>query len=117
MIDLEYEPGDLIAILVDGSPIETVIDELGTQRFLRNSVIDWLFKSGQLDLNRLWVDFYVTPECEITRQGLIELYQALGYSVCGFQEVWGFGSSYHSNTGDYVEILNPVWKKENLDDA
>ena len=116
MINLEYEVGDHIAILVDGSPVETVIDELGTQRFLQNSVIDWLFKSGQLDINRLWVDFYITPECEVTRNGLIEIYQALGYSVCGFEEVWGFGSSYHSNTGDYVEILNPLDIKEKSDD-
>lgn len=100
------EVGDEIIILVGGQPVTTYIDKHGAQRFLTNGVIDWLFRSGRLDLNQLWLDFYAGHfHCD----KFMDIYMGLGYSISGFAEVWGFGSSYHNKTGKYIEIVNPVW--------
>lgn len=104
-----FEPGDEFTILVDGAPVETYIDEYGTQRFRQNGVIDWLFRSGQVSLNQLWMDYYTNSEADFSREALIEFYMALGYSICGFDEIFGPGSSFESNGGDPAEIINPLW--------
>ncbi|MEE8494586.1 MAG: hypothetical protein V3S25_11125 [Nitrospirales bacterium] len=103
-----YE-GDEIVILVGGHPVLTVIDEHGVQRFVPNSAIDHLFREGRLDMHQLTIDFY---KGSFHRDGFIDLYMDLGYSVGGFNEVWGPSSSYFDNTGEYVEIVNPVWIDE-----
>jgi hypothetical protein len=105
-------PGDRICILVDGSPAETEIDPHGVQRFVQNDAVDWLIRSGQIDLNQLWMDFYTNSDCAITRESMIEFYMSIGYSVCGFDEVFGPSSSFHDNGNEPVEILNPVWERE-----
>lgn len=109
---MKRTPGDYICILVDGTPVETVIDNNGTQRFVANEVITWLFETGQLDINRLWRDFYTNPDCGITNEHMIEFYMGLGYTVGGFDEVFGSSSSWHDNGREPVEILNPVWERE-----
>lgn len=102
------EEDDEIMILVGGQPVTTIIEN-GVQRFKQNSVIDHLFRRELLDVNGLWIDFY---RGDFDRDGFIDFYMGLGYSVSGFVEVWGPGSSYHANTGDYVEVVNPVWLDE-----
>lgn len=109
---MKLTPGDRICILLDGAPVDTEIDDHGTQRFIQNDVIDWLIRSGQIDLNKLWVDYYTNTDCTISREALMEFYQAIGYSVCGFDEVFGPSSSFVDNGNVPCEILNPVWEQE-----
>ncbi len=107
---MKVEPGDHINILVDGQPVTTEIDEHGTQRFLQNDVVCWLFSSGQISMHQLWIDFYTNSEAEITDGAMMEFYMSLGYTVGGFDEMFGEGSSWESNGKDPIEILNPCWE-------
>ncbi len=100
------EEGDEVMILVGGQPVSTYIDEHGTQRFMTNGVMDWLWRSGSMSLDRLWKDFW---DGQFDRDGFIEVYMGLGYSVGAFAEVWGVSSTYHDRTGEFVEVVNPVW--------
>lgn len=109
---MKLTPGDRICILVDGSPAETIIDEHGTQRFLQNDVVRWLVDSGQISLNQVWLDFTTNRDCAITRESMIEFYMTLGYTICGFDEIFGSSSSWHDNGNEPVEIMNPVWEME-----
>ena len=106
------KPGDEIYILVNGHPVNTVIDEHGVQRFFENSVTRWLVTSGTLNLHDMAIAFY-NGDFEI--DDYVQFKMDLGYSVCGFDELFGPSSSYCDNTGEYLEIVNPVWlDKEEL---
>ena len=103
------EIGDIVTILVNGVAIETEIDDHGTQRFKQNDVIRFLVDSGKIDLNQLYIA--VLTE-KLDDWAYFEFYMALGYSVCGFYEVFGPSSSWEDNGREPVEILNPVWETE-----
>lgn len=103
-------PGEYIMILVDNMPVLTQIDEHGVQRFRKNSVIRHLVDSGMVDLNTLVLDFIAGKFSGVDYQ---EFYQGLGYSVCGFDELFGPGSAWVDNGNPPVKIFNPLW----IDDA
>ena len=102
-------PGDRIVILVNGEPVETVIDNHGTQRFIENEAVAWLLDTGQIDLNRMFLAFH---RGHFSLEAYMEFYMSLGYTVCGFEEIFGEGSGVADKTGQVVEILNPIWDRE-----
>ncbi|KKN46796.1 hypothetical protein LCGC14_0669240 [marine sediment metagenome] len=97
-----YKSGDKITILINGQSYETYIDEHGVQRFPTNTVLDYLFNVGRLDLNQLCIDY---QNGKFDKDDYMKLNMDLGYSICGFADLSSFE--------DY-EIINPVW---NEDDA
>ena len=44
----------------------------------------------------------------------MEFYMSLGYTICGFEEIFGEGSGIADETGEACEILNPVWERETV---
>ena len=108
---MKLTPGEHICVLVDGQPVETVIDKHGAQRFMENEVVVWLLDTGQLDLNKMAMAFH---EGHFSLGAYMEFYMSIGYTVCGFEEIFGEGSGVADTTGQAVEILNPVWDRENV---
>lgn len=105
---VEYEDipdKESITILVNGEPKATYLDEHGVQRFVPGGVIVFLFENNQIDMNRLFLAFMAD---EFTLEDYQEFYQDLGFSVCGFEEVFGEGSGVADETGEPVVILNPL---------
>ncbi len=92
------KPGDVIVVAVGGVDYETVIDELGVQRFRCNAIIGHLFQEKRLDLNQLAVDYY---EKKFDQRAYAEFNMALGYSVCGFADLSSF---------EDMAIDNPLWE-------
>lgn len=56
------------------------VDEYGVKRFVSNGIVEWLFESGQLNLNEIAVMSF--PD-EDRRQ----VAQLLGYSVSGYHDL------------------------------
>lgn len=87
-----------VVIKINGERVLTTIDADGVQRLPNDRVVSELFESGALDLNRLAVAVKVRHTCsEATRRWV---YQRLGYSVCGYSEVF-----------PHDEIDNPLLEK------
>jgi tRNA/tmRNA/rRNA uracil-C5-methylase (TrmA/RlmC/RlmD family) len=78
----------------------TVIDEHGTQRFVKNKLLCHLVDSGQVDLNRLSIDY---QHEKFSQREYAEFNMMLGYSVSGFSELSSF---------DDLEIENPLWESK-----
>ena len=96
---MDFKPGYKIMITIGGKPIETTIDQHGTQRLPNNPVYSALFDSGALDLNRLAVAYH---QDKISLEHYLDYYLNIGYSVCGFAELSSF---------EHLEIVNPLWVK------
>lgn len=94
----QWKVGDVIVVKVGGKEYETIIDEDNVQRFRRDTVIYHLYKTGQIDLNRLSVDY---RRGHFDKRDYAELNMATGYSVCGFADLSAFQD---------MEIENPVWE-------
>ncbi len=58
-----------------------VTDSYGIKRFKKDTLIDYLHKSGQLDLNKICVAWQVG---EITKENARHVNRCIGYSECGF---------------------------------
>jgi len=100
------QPGDSVFILLDGLPVETVIDEKGVQRFHQNDIVRHLVDTNVVDLNKLYIEVLTQKLDELD---YIEFYMGLGYSVSGFYECFGPGSSWEDNGKRPLEIINPLW--------
>lgn len=107
---MKYKPGDIIKVKVGGIEYETYIDERGTQRFRKNSLLDFLFNSrenkkqnSKVDLNELAILFH-SKNPPFSQRDYAEFNMMLGYSVAGFAELSSF---------EDMEIENPVWEKDN----
>jgi len=94
----------IVTILVDGEPIETYIDEHDVQRFIPCGVLTFLWENDQIDMNQLFTAFMAD---EFTLEEYQSFYQDLGFSVGGFEEVFGEGSGIADETGEPAVILNP----------
>lgn len=53
-------------------------------RFKGNKIVQWLFDLGVVDLNFIWVTFK-----RVDTEALKEFYRFLGYSLCGYCEIFG----------------------------
>ncbi len=89
---------DNLEVKIDGKHYRTVIDEQGVQRFPVNSLYSHLVDTKQIDINRLSIDY---QNGRFSRDEYMKFYRGIGYSVCGFSEVFGD-----------AEIENPLWDKE-----
>lgn len=76
-----------------------IIDDKGVRRFPANSLYRHLVNIKQVDLNRLCLDY---QKGKFTKEEYMDFYRGIGYSVCGFAEIFG----------DDVDIENPVWGKD-----
>jgi hypothetical protein len=76
---------------VSGKRYPTIIDDHGVQRFRTNKAVK--FAIDAIDMNVLWMS---NPP----KNHLREMYRMIGYSVCGYAEIF---------PGD--SISNPMWKK------
>lgn len=93
---LPVKPGDTVKVKVGGVVYETVIDSNGTQRFRKNTAIDWLAED---QLNRMALDYQAK---KFTQRDYLEFNMALGYSVSGLSELSAF---------EDLEIENPLWEE------
>ena len=96
---MKYKKGQKIPIKVGGKEYMTVIDSHGTQRFIANKLLQHLSDTGQIDLNKLSVDYQ--NKVGFTKREYAEFNMQIGYSVAGFSELHLFQ--------DY-KIENPLWE-------
>jgi len=96
---------ETITILLNGVAIDTFIDDHGVQRFIPNAVLHHLWENDQVNMNQLFKAFTAG---EFTLDAYQEFYCMMGFSVGGFEEVFGAGSGIANETGDPCIILNPL---------
>lgn len=65
-------------------PVEMVE---GVARFVADPVISLIHSTGRIDLNSLWLS--VDLDDQRMRKSLRRFYRDLGYSLCGYLEVFG----------------------------
>lgn len=90
--------GDIIQVKVGEKTYDTMIDEAGVQRFIKNSLLCYLFEEDMIDLNQICFDYH---HDKFSKIDYAEFMMALGYSVCGFAELSCF---------EDMEIENPLWE-------
>lgn len=95
----------IVTILIDGHAVDTYLDEYGVQRFIPCGVIQYLFENDQVDMNQLFTAFL---NDEFTLEEYQSFYQDLGFSIGGFEEVFGAGSGVADETGKPAVIMNPL---------
>ena len=86
-------------IKINGEIVHTFMDNQGVQRLNRNPLLCSMLEfcqEGGYGLNEMWIDF--EGDLDILRL----LYQNIGYSVCGYAEVFSDD-----------EIENSLWKRDN----
>lgn len=69
------------ALLTD-HPI--IRDEAGVLRYKRNPLVCWL--QEHIDLNEMWKAY---GQGTWSREAFMQFYRDIGYSLSGFEEVWG----------------------------
>jgi len=92
------KPGDTITILIRGKKVITTIDGDGTQRLPCHPFIEELMRGK-------WTDLAMrVGEGKLAVKFARKLYQMVGYSVCGYGDVFSGNGLY-----PYDEIINPLW--------
>ena len=89
-------------------------DEHRTLRFRANSTIGYLLhehkKANKDGLNAVWDDAYLNDH---TVKEMVELYIHMGYSLSGFEEIFGDAMNtilrirYDGNTGNFIDKSGP----------
>jgi hypothetical protein len=99
----EYSPGDIVTVLVDGLPCETIIDKDGVQRFRQNGALCWFVETAtagyRADMDELAFACHLGV---FSKEDYAEIYRLLGYPVSDFREIF-----------EDAEIENPIWGKGN----
>lgn len=96
--------GEIIKIKVNGLSYDTVVAN-NVQRFPVNQLIRHLVDTKQVDLNNLCIDY---QKGKFTLEEYQQFYMGMGYSVCGFEEIFGVNSGFLAKK-DKAEIENPLW--------
>lgn len=78
-------------------PIET--DEVGTERFVKNRIVDWLLNAGPFDLNAVCIQGHINGW---TDEEHAQFAQLTGYSVSG----WGTLSYVSDEKYESVEAMD-----------
>ena len=80
-------------------PMQPVyLDKDGVARFKANAVVDWLFRSNGMDLNRIPTDALDVGDVEV-------FWQMLGYSVSGYGDLSFVRDETVARADAEVEIL------------
>lgn len=99
----KHTPGETFDVKVNGRPFVTVIDPEGTQRFKVNQAVYFMKEGthavaensrtmglsaplGNVGLSELYVLF---ENGKISLNDYIDFYAMIGYSICGFMELFG----------------------------
>ncbi len=85
-------------VTVNGIIYKTHIDKDGVQRFVVDKLIKYLYLKGEIDFTQASIDYQMG--C-FTLEDYHRFYAGIGYSVCGFMDIF-------SETE--TEIENPLWK-------
>ena len=89
---MKCKPGDKITIKINGEEIETRIDDQGTQRLPHDPSLAQVMDGQYNFLMR------VVSLGWISKKVQRRIYQNVGYSVCGYSEIF-----------PKDEIENPLW--------
>lgn len=110
------QPGDHFAVRVGDKWYDTVMDPVGTQRFVKQPIVNAFVDHGHKMFEKYWMTKRIENHPAVyglnelasdhargrwSKQDHIEFYTMFGYSVSGFS-----GLSFIAN----VEIENPLWK-------
>lgn len=90
----------IVKVKINGKEFNTIIDSDKVQRFPTDSLIRHLVDTKQVDLNGLSIDY---QKGKFTLEEYQAFYMGMGYSLCGFEEVFGQGNIK-------LKIKNPLWK-------
>ena len=101
----EYKPGDKITIKINGIEFETFIDDDNVQRFPSKNFARYI--GDNINLNKLWKDFWEKKLFSLDE--LQQFYRDMGYSVGGFDEVFGISGTRNFKGKGEVKIENPLW--------
>lgn len=104
---MDAQQENTIIVTVNGKEYTTIIDKNNVQRFHTNALIRHLVSSKQVDLNTLCIDL---QKGKFTLNEYQQFYMGMGYSVCGFDEIFGLNSLLTEE--DKAIIENPLWNTE-----
>ncbi|MDB5194440.1 MAG: hypothetical protein JWN50_454 [Parcubacteria group bacterium] len=90
-----FKPGDEIIVKVDGKDRKTVIDANGVQRFATDSLLVYLHKRFNIDLNRFKID---------ANGGVVSSEDHMRYTVETGVSVDGFCDLFPD-----AIVENPLW--------
>lgn len=93
---INEDPGSVIPVRINGAPVITIIDDAGVQRLQTRTYLKELVDCGAINLNRLAIAVRADGSC--SRAASRWLYQNIGYSLCGYAEIF-----------PEDEIENPLW--------
>ena len=95
------QPGNLV---VDGIVYPTFLGHGDVRRFHKRPIIDYLFRNSKnMNMDALW-GLYESGMFE--KHDFMQFYMDIGYSVCGFIEVWGDHAEIHEeNTFSEEQII------------
>ncbi len=99
----KYKPGDIVKVTVNGQEYDSIIDKEFTQRFVSNALIYHLINTYKISLNSLFED---ACSGKFSYKEYYEFYIAMGYTLLGFEEVFGRYSLFPDKMK--VTIENPV---------
>ncbi len=97
--------GQVIKVKINGKEYDTIIDTDNVQRFPINKLIRHLVDTKQVDLNNLCID---CEKGKFTLHEYQEFYMGMGYSICGFDEIFGINGNLEES--QQAKIENPLWK-------
>ena len=73
-------------IKVLGDPREHPMFEINdTFQFEGTKIVQWLMNHARVDLNDMFIAF---QEGIIPKEEMKQFYRDIGYSLCGFEEIW-----------------------------
>lgn len=101
---MEVTIGEIIKVKINGKEYDTVIDTDNVQRFPVNKLVRHLVDTKQVDLNSLCIDY---QKGKFTLDEYREFYMGMGYSVCGFDEIFGCNGNLEEE--EQAQIENPLW--------
>ena len=71
--------------LIDGTDHPVILDSKGVYRWKANPLIQWI--ADRIDLNEMNI---AHEKGMFSREDLKQFYRDMGYSLCGFADIWGW---------------------------
>lgn len=102
----EITTTNIIVVKINGKDYDTKIDPDGVQRFVGDTLVKYLRLCQYIDLNLMYKDFY---SGKIALEDYQRFYIMIGYSVAGFDEIFGVSGLRNFEEYGLAEIENPLW--------